>query len=460
MNTTSHSEKAANTLNRRHFIAGASAAIGGAALLTSSNSEAKQNAHKQWDNSYSGGPVNVKPQAPVLPNQGYRPIITPNGIKVPFKIVDGVKCFYMTAAEFSAEIAPGLNATVWSYNQSLNGAVIEAVEGERVRIYVHNKLAVPTTVHWHGLFLPNGMDGVSGITQAPIPPGEIWKYEFTLRQHGTYMFHAHHNTMTQEGMGLTGMFIIHPRHPSADYHVDRDFSLMLNEYRIEPGTRRPDPTAMNGFNILTINGKAFPGTAPLVMKTGDRVRIRIGNLSAMDHHPIHLHGYRFKVVATDGDNIPVSAQQYETSVLVAVGQTRTIEFIADAPGDWIMHCHMTHHTMNQMGHELPNLVGVNNEGIDEKVREVIPDFKSMGNKGMSEHAKHMLMGHMPVPDNSIPMLGARHQYGTTAMGGMFTLVKVRDQLESYDKDPGWYQHPKGTQPSKVSAQEIQQIGFA
>ena len=157
---------------------------------------------------------------------------------------------------------------------------------------------------------------------------------------------------------MIGMFVIHPRNPSPDYRVDRDFSLMVSEWSVKAGTARPNTLEMTDFNVLTINGKVFPSTAPLVCKTGRSGQAALGNLGAMDHHPMHIHGYHFRITATDGEDIPLSAQWPETTVLVPVGQTRNIEFIADAPGDWAFHCHMTHHVMNQMGHEFPNMVGM------------------------------------------------------------------------------------------------------
>ena len=219
----------------------------------------------------------------------------------------------MIAEEVDHAFDSGLRAKCWGYNGRVNGTVIEAVEGERIRIYVTNRLPVATSVHWHGLYLPNGMDGVGGLTQPYIKAGETVKYEWTLRQYGSFMFHSHHDEMTQMGMGLIGMFIIHPRNPSAEYHVDRDFSLMISEWAIEAGTARPNTLVMNDFNILTINGKVFPSTAPLVCKTGDKVRLRLGNLGAMDHHPMHIHGYHFRITATDGEDIPLSAQWPETT---------------------------------------------------------------------------------------------------------------------------------------------------
>jgi hypothetical protein len=322
---------------------------------------------------------------------------------------------------------------------------------------VTNRLPVATSVHWHGIYLPNGMDGVGGLTQPYIKPGETAKYEWTLRQHGTFMFHSHHDEMTQMGLGQIGMFIIHPRHPAPEYQVNRDFAILLSEWAITPGTARPNTVEMTDFNIFTMNGKAFPSTGPLVCKTGDKVRIRLGNLGATDHHPLHIHGYYFRITATDGEDIPLSAQWPETTVLVAVGQTRTIEFIADAPGDWAFHCHMTHHVMNQMGHEIPNMVGMNIGDLDEKVRPLLPSYMTMGHTGM-DMGKHAEV--MPMPANSIPMKGAVGPFGDyISMGGMLTVIKVRDRLASYDQDPGWYQHPPGTVALKASAEDLARDGI-
>ncbi len=445
-------------MKRRDVLTAGGLSVG-AALLSSGPTQAEAQkttssyGEKQWNDSYSGGPEDIKPLAPGLPGRDYTPVVVPNGQTLPFKIVEGVKVIHLIAEKVEHEFAPGLKAHCWGYNGRVNSTVIEAVEGERIRIYVTNRLDVPTSVHWHGIYLPNGMDGVSGVTQRPIPPHETFKYEWTIRQHGTFMYHSHFDTMTQEGMGLTGMFIIHPRNPADDQRVDRDFVLISNEYRIDPGTYRPNPNEMTDFNVLTFNGRAFPGTAPLVVKKGQRVRIRFGNLSQMDHHPIHLHGYKFKVTATDGERIPLSAQWPETTVLVAVGQTRDVEFIADAPGDWVMHCHMTHHMMNQMGHEMPNMIGVETSEIDSMVRPMLPGYMTMGQDGMGS----MAYMSMPVPENSIPMGSVQLQFGKSTVGGMFTVVKVRENLDSYD-DPGWYDNPEGTVADVASVGEMRRDG--
>jgi manganese oxidase len=386
------------------------------------------------------------------PGQDYTPVITPNGWTLPYKVRDGVKVFHLIAEPVQNEFAPGLVGDCWGYNGTTPGPTIEAVEGDRVRIYVTNRLPEPTSVHWHGILLPNGMDGVVGLTQKPIAPGETFMYAFTLRQHGTHMYHPHFDEMTQMSLGMQGLFIIHPRNPT--HRPDRDFAILLNEWRINPGTSRPNPNEMVDFNVFTMNSKAFPGTAPLVARLGDRVKIRLANLSATDHHPIHIHGYQFKITETDGGQIPASAQQVESTVLVQVGSTRAFEFVADAPGDWALHCHMTHHTMNQMGHDIPNMIGVQPGNLDEQVRNLLPTYMTMGHTGMGEMAR---MG-MPVPKNSIPMQGSTGPFGLIDMGGMLTVLKVRKNLATYD-DPGWYMHPKGSVADVASADDLQRDGI-
>src|SRR5688500_10948475 len=224
---------------------------------------------------------------------------------------------------------------------------------------------------------------------------------------------------------------------------------------IEPGAARPNPNEMTDFNVLTLNGKAFPGTSPLVAKLGDRVRIRIGNLSPMSHHPIHLHGYHFRITGTDGGAIPESAQWPVTTVLVEVGSARSIEFVADNPGDWAMHCHMSHHVMNQMGHGIPNMIGVDPAGFDERVKPLLPAYMTMGQSGMGGMGEHAV--HMGVPENSIPMVGAPGPHAYIDMGGMFTILKVRETVNGY-ADPGWYDTPPGTLSVVAGADELRRDG--
>lgn len=379
-------------------------------------------------------------------------VVTPDGSTLPLRWVDGVRVGHLIAEPVNHTFAPGLTAEVWGYNGSTPGPTIEATEGERLRIYVTNRLPEPTTVHWHGLVLPNGMDGVSGLTQAPIPPGQTWVYEFRLRHAGTFMYHSHYDEMTQIALGCVGMFIVHPK--GARSTVDRDFVMMAHEWKIDVGTRRPDPNAMADFNVLTFNGKAFPGTSPLIVGVGERVRIRFGNLSPMDHHPIHLHGLSFRVTQTDGGDVPASAQYPETTVIVPVGATRVIEFVPPEAGDWAMHCHMTHHVMMQMGHGTPNLVGLRPDTVDRRMSRVLPAYMTMGQTGMGGMADM----NMPIPPNSLPMKGGPGPFGTIDMGGMFTVLKVREDPERADP-AGWYQAPPGTLPGPADPAAMRRDGI-
>ena len=380
-------------------------------------------------------------------------VVTPNGKTLPFRVVAGVKVGHLIAEPVQHEFSPGLTAECWGYNGGTPGPTIEAVEGDRVRIYVTNKLPEPTTVHWHGLILPNGMDGVSGLNQTPIPIGQTYLYEFTLKHPGTFMYHSHFDEMTQIALGMTGMFIVHPKRPVGP-RVDRDFVLMTHEWRLDVGAKRPNPNEMTDWNVLTFNSKSFPATQPLLIGTGERVRIRLGNLGPMDHHPIHLHGLNFTVTATDGGFVPKSAQYPEATVLVPVGSTRVIEFVATEPGDWAMHCHMTHHTMTQMGHGIPNMIGVDTKALDRRMGKLVPEYMAMGTTGMGG------MGDMkmPMPPNSLPMRGTPGPFGSIDMGGMFTVLKVRDDPSAPDAI-GWYKYPAGTVAVQADAAQLAADGI-
>ncbi len=444
-------------MDRRTFMRLGSAAAG-AALIA----QAKQ-ASAQAQHAPPGQPGAPRSAGSIAPSTsgarepaiapGQPRVVTPNGSTLPLRVVGGVKVGHLVAEPVMNEFAPGLSAECWGYNGSTPGPTIEAIEGDRLRIYVTNRLPEPTTVHWHGLILPNGMDGVSGLNQAPIPVGETYVYEFTLKYPGTFMYHPHHDEMVQIGLGMGGMFIVHPRQPVGP-RVDRDFAMMAGEFRIDVGTQRPDPNEMNDFNVLTFNSKAFPGTQPLLIGRGERVRIRFGNLGPMDHHPVHLHGLNFAVTQTDGGYVPRSAQYPETSVLVAVGTTRVIEFVAEEPGDWAMHCHMTHHVMMQMGHGLPPMIGVDTSALDARMRRILPHYMSMGQTGMGGMGEMK----MKIPKNSLPMRGGHGPFSYIDMGGMFTILKVRDDPTAVGAD-GWYEHPQGTvsmraDPARLAADGI------
>lgn len=373
----------------------------------------------------------------------YSPVETPNGSSLPFRMVKGVKEFHLIAEPIKRELAPGMVINAWGYNGQTPGPTIEAVDGDRVRILVTNNLPEATSVHWHGILLPHGMDGVGGLTQPHIQPGETYQYEFSLRQHGTFMYHPHSDETTQMALGMMGFFIVHPK--SSDVKVDRDFAIFLHEWLVPPGASTPDPNAMSEFNLFSMNGRVYPGTQPMVVRKNQRVRLRFANVT-MDSHPVHFHGHVFLETGTDGGPIPKSAQKYQTTINVPPGSTRDVEFIADNEGDWPLHCHKVHHAMNQMGHGIPNMLGVKQDGVEKQVQSLLPGYMAMGEKGMGD----MQEMNMPLPPNTVPMMAGTGPYGPLGMGGMFNLIKVRADIKDY-RDPGWYKPPPGTtaRPIKI-----------
>src|SRR5574343_187563 len=381
--------------------------------------------------------------APLVPNSGrpYNPVVTLNGWTLPWRMNQGVKEFHLVAEPVVREMAPGFKAHLWGYDGQSPGPTIEVVEGDRVRISVTNKLPEHTSVHWHGQRLPNGMAGVSGLTQRSIKPGKTFVYEFEARRPGTFMYHPHADEMVQMAMGMHGFWVTHPKgkHPLID-EVDRDFWCLLNAFDVEPGSKTPKVNTMTDFNIWAWNSRIFPGIDSLNVRLNDKVRIRIGNLT-MTNHPIHLHGHEFLVTGTDGGPTPKSTRKYEVTEDIAVGQMRQVEFLADEEGDWAFHCHKSHHTMNAMGHNVPTMIGVDHRGVARQITKLVPEYMVMGERGM----KDMTEMEMPLPDNTAAMMTGQGPFGSVGMGGMFSVVKVRKgQRRGAYSDPGWSKHPPGT----------------
>lgn len=430
-------------ISRRKVLLGAGAGLTTAAAA----GMARAQNHGGHDMSQMTEP-NAPASAPPVTRQRAGKVRTLNGWSLPYRVNNGVKEFHLVAEEFEHEFAPGSKATCWGYNGSTPGPTIEAIEGDRVRIFVTNRLREPTTIHWHGLILPSGMDGVGGLSQPHIKPGETFAYEFTLKQHGTHMYHPHADEMVQIALGMMGLLIIHPKGGEA-VRIDRDYAFLLHNFALHPGTRRPDPAVMQDFDLWTFNSKVFPAIEPIVARTGERVRIRVGNLS-MWNHPIHLHGVQFHVTGGDGGRLPRSQWRTEVTEIIGVGQMRDIEFTA-VPGDWAFHCHMSHHTMGPMGHDVPNTIGVDQRGVEAKIREMLPGYMAMGEDGMAEHQDHTDSGHLKGPPNTLAMMAGKGPFGNIEMGGMFTVVKVRDDIAPGDfSDPGWFRNPTGTIAQRVS----------
>ena len=364
-------------VNRRQVI-GAGAA--GAALLSTNSWSTTSN------QSLPETPIKTTAatETPVNPSTGpdYNPVVTLNGWTLPWRMNNGVKEFHLVAEPVERQLSQDTLAYLWGYNGQSTGPTIEAVEGDRVRIFVTNKLPEHTSIHWHGMILPSGMDGVGGLSQKHIPPVKTFAYEFDLVKSGTFMYHPHSDEMVQMAMGMMGLFIIHPKDPEF-MRVDRDFVFLTNAYDIEPGTYVPKIMTMTDFNLWCFNSRIFPDIDPLVVAKDDRVRVRVGNLT-MTNHPIHMHGYDFEVTCTDGGWVREEARWPEVSIDIPVGAMRAYEFDAVYPGDWAIHCHKSHHTMNAMGHDVPTFIGVEKTNLTRQIREVQPEYMPMGMAGMAE----------------------------------------------------------------------------
>ena len=323
------------------------------------------------------------------------PVQTPDISDLPFTTENGVKVFHLIAEPVKQRIMPGKVLDLWGFNGTAPGPTIQVSQGDRVRLIVDNHLPEPTSMHWHGFEIPFDMDGGPGVSQETIKPGGRFTYEFTLHQEGTYFYHSH--MAMQEMMGMLGAFIMHPQRPYRP-SVDHDFVILLQEYAVLPSNAVPNSMNME-FNWLLLNGKAGPDVTPLIVRLGDRVRIRLINLG-MDHHPIHLHGHTFEITGTEGGRIPESARYPGNTVLVGVAQSRDIEFVADNPGNWMLHCHLPHHMMNQMS---------SNVGPMIRPRTGVPPGVSMEN-GMG-----MLTGGPGVPmgEDYGPSLGRGMGVGST-----------------------------------------------
>ena len=237
----------------------------------------------------------------------------------------------------------------WVFQYTFNGQVpgprIRITQGDRVRFIVRNSLPEPTTVHWHGLIVPNAMDGPAGITQTPIAPGGTFTYEFTAAQAGTFFYHSHDNPDRQQALGLYGALIIDPPKPLAAH--DEELVVQLQEWLFKDGYTFP-AMPMDGMqpNFFTINGKAYPATPRVQLRQGQKLLVRfIGSQSGFIH-PMHIHGGPFTIIATDGQPVPEGSRLEKDTVNVAPGERYDVIWTAREPGLWLLHCHINHHTTN------------------------------------------------------------------------------------------------------------------
>ena len=357
-----------------------------------------------------------------------QPVLTPDIADLPFTMDSGVKVFNLIAEPVKQVIVPGRTFDLWGFNGSAPGPTIQADEGDRVRIVFENHLPEPTGIHWHGLELPIEMDGVPGIGQKPVMPGERFVYEFPLHQNGTFFYHPH--MAMQEMVGMLGGFIIHPKTPYTP-RVDKDYLIALQEYAVLPNSTIPNSMNME-FNWLTFNGKAGPASTPLIIRQGERVRIRIINLG-MDHHPMHLHGFTFWETGREGARQPEAIWPRGNTTLVGVAQARDIEFVADRLGDWMFHCHLPHHMMNQMSSNVGPMTRLG-QGIQ-------------GGASMAEAMGILRDGHA-TSDNKAPSLGRGLGVGSTV-----DMPRANGPLSQSEADKAMANMP-GMDHPKMSMSEL------
>lgn len=308
-----------------------------------------------WGMPWAGGPAARSDPGDSVPGAAINDLTVRLGTAKEVRPTGRTREFTLAARKATWELAPGKIVQALTYNGTVPGPTIRVTEGDTVRVVLKNDLDQETTIHFHGLHVPNSMDGVPPFTQAPIKPGETFTYEFVASHAGTFMYHPHINSVEQIDNGLYGLFIIDPQQPD-EPKFDREFSMVLGAWILPadgqhqlPGGEMMPGAAVVGMNMnynwFTINGKAFPATPEWIVKRGDVVRVRLVNISNLAH-PMHLHGHDFKVVAKDGEPVRPELQQVMNTLTVNPGETYDIVFIADNPGVWVFHCHELHHTEN------------------------------------------------------------------------------------------------------------------
>jgi FtsP/CotA-like multicopper oxidase with cupredoxin domain len=415
--------------NRRNFLRGL-ATVAGAATAAKASA---QHVHPP------AAPAPIRPARGVSAGRygpGIVPVVSPDVPDMPWRFENGVKVFDIRVGHVRTEFIPGRVVDAWGFNGSIPGPTIQVNEGDRVRLIVENQLPEPYSMHWHGLEIPNDMDGMPGISQDLIQPGQKFTYEFTLNQNGTFFYHSH--MAMQEMMGLIGLFVIHPRRAHTP-QVDRDFGIILQGWALLPNNTVPNSLAME-FNWLTMNGKAGPATTPMLCRLGERVRVRLVNLG-MDHHPIHLHGHQFYVTGTEGGRIRTTAVTPENTVLVGVAQARDIEFVADNPGDWHFHCHLPHHMMNQMASMVGPLMMSHSRGMRPGSMEGgmgIIEGRALGESAAPALGRTLGVGADPNrPVTNMPLTAQEPMFPGYPQDMFMVIDDAVAKPETYGLRPGW-----------------------
>ncbi len=316
--------------------------------------------------------------------------------RLPYAERDGAKEFDLTAEPVRWAYAGDHTILAWGYNGQVPGPEIRVTEGDKVRIRFTNHLPVPTSLHWHGLHVPFGMDGVPGVTQKPVMPGETFVYEFDAVPAGTRFYHTHGShhgdESVQMDMGLSGAFIVEPRTDRPAF--DRELTLLLGEWQLGSGGMNQvvatggheheigGDHATGGYNLFTLNGRSYPDVPSLKVREGERVRIRMINAGSMSIHPMHIHGHSFEVVAIDGNPVPEAARQMRDVVTLAPGERFDVEFTADNPGIWLLHCHELHHAAMGM------IMLIEYEGFEARLEDGAGDAPAPDAGGHDAHHGH------------------------------------------------------------------------
>jgi manganese oxidase len=263
------------------------------------------------------------------------------------RVENGIKVFTLTTSVFRWTILPEVTVDAYGFNGQVPGPTLRLREGDQVRIDVVNHLPETTTVHWHGLILPNIMDGPAHITQEPIENGDVYHYAFTVVQSGTYLYHSHDHIDRQQALGLYGALIIDPATPDSALNADHEYTLLIQEWLMREGLTYP-AMPMDGAqpNYFTFNGKAFPATDTISMKVGETLKVRMIGSNNGFIHPIHIHGGPFQVVARDGQTLAPDERFMADTVNIGPGQRYDVIWKALNPGKWLIHCHIGHHTTN------------------------------------------------------------------------------------------------------------------
>jgi manganese oxidase len=263
------------------------------------------------------------------------------------RLEDGVKVFDLETSVIRWTILPRVTVDAYAFNGQVPGPTLRFRQGDRVRINVTNRLPESTTVHWHGLILPNIMDGPAHITQEPIGKGTLYRYEFTVVQSGTYLYHSHDHIDRQQALGLYGAMLIDPATPDPDLAADHDYPVLLQEWLLREGLTFPAMPMDGGMpNFFTINGRAYPATDTIRMRVGETLRVRFIGSNNGFLHPMHIHGGPFRVAAIDGETLQPTARYDADTVAVGPGQRYDVIWMARKPGKWLIHCHIGHHTTN------------------------------------------------------------------------------------------------------------------